>query len=83
VEALGASKPCVFSDIDPFVIPYEGVALFHHVDNVDQLVEQIVRFSNDSALREQYGHRGRKLVEQKYTLKKVAKQYATLYSDII
>jgi glycosyltransferase involved in cell wall biosynthesis len=83
VEALGAGKPCIFSSIDPFVIPYENVALFHRLDDANHLAEKIVRLSNDSDLREQYGQRGRKLVEQKYTLKKVAKQYAILYNEII
>ncbi|WP_435162013.1 glycosyltransferase family 4 protein [Halorubrum sp. SY-15] len=83
VEALGAGKPCVFSDIDPFLIPYEDVALFHTLDDSRELGARLAELAADSDLREQYGQRGRKLVEEQYTLEQVAAAYAELYAELL
>jgi glycosyltransferase involved in cell wall biosynthesis len=83
VEALGAGNACVFSDIDPFLLPYRNVALFHRVDDIDDLASRLVELAEKPDLRELYGRRGRELIEQEYTLNKVAKQYTELYADIM
>jgi len=83
VEALGAGKPCVFSDIDPFVIPYEDVALFHTLDDSRELAARLDKLATDGDLRKQYGQRGRILVEKQYTLKQVAAAYAELYAELL
>lgn len=83
VEALGAGKPCLFSDIDPFMLPYRDVALFHRLDDVTELADKLVELANNHDLRELYGTKGRQLVEQKYTLEYVAGQYAELYTEIL
>jgi glycosyltransferase involved in cell wall biosynthesis len=83
VEALGAGNPCVFSDIDPFVIPYGDVALFHTLDDSRDLAARLGEFVADSDLREQYGQKGRKLVEEQYTLERVAAAYAELYAELL
>jgi glycosyltransferase involved in cell wall biosynthesis len=83
VEALGAAKPCVFSDIDPFVIPYGDVALFHTLDNSRDLAARVNELAADSDLRERYGQLARRLVENKYTLEQVAAAYADLYAELL
>lgn len=83
VEALGAGTACVFSDIDPFLLPYRNVALFHRVDDDEDLADRLVELAGDPDLREYYAARGRELVERRYTLEKVAAQYATLYADLL
>jgi glycosyltransferase involved in cell wall biosynthesis len=83
VEALGASIPCVFSDIDPFVIPYRDVALFHTVDDYHELATQLVTLAENPEHRERYAKRGRRLVEEKYTLERIAGEYADLYRELI
>ncbi len=83
VEALGAGNACVFSDIDPFSIPYQDVARFHRVDHSSELAARLTEFAEDPELRDQYGQQGRKLVEQKYTLRKIASEYADLYSELL
>jgi glycosyltransferase involved in cell wall biosynthesis len=83
VEALGAGNPCVFSDIDPFLLPYRNVALFHHLDDEDDLADRLVELADDPDLREFYAQRGRKLVEQEYTLEQIAERYANLYGELV
>lgn len=83
VEALGAGNPCVFSDIDPFLLPYRNVALFHRLDDVDDLANKLTELAENPDQRELYGKKGRRLVEQQYTLKQVAGQYADLYTSIL
>ena len=83
VEALGARNPCVFSDIDPFLYPYRNVALFHRVDDRHNIADRLVELTESSNLRDFYARRGRKLVEEKYTTERVAREYAELYDDLI
>jgi len=83
VEALGAGNPCVFSDIDPFLLPYRNVALFHRLNDVEDLTNQLIALASDKKMRDMYARNGRKLVEQRYTIEMIAKQYAELYSEII
>jgi glycosyltransferase involved in cell wall biosynthesis len=83
VEALGARNSCVFSEIDPFILPYRDVALFHRVDDSEDLATQLVKLAQNPDLREHYAQKGRELVEQKYTLKKIAEKYADLYAEIL
>ena len=83
VEALGARNACVFSDIDPFLLPYRNVALFHTLDDTDDLADKLTELAENPDQRQLYGTKGRRLVEQQYTLKKVAGQYADLYADLL
>lgn len=82
VEALGAGVPSIFSDIDPFVLPYRNVALFHRLDDVDDLASRIVELADDAELRSFYSERGRQLVETEYTLEQVASKYVDVYEQI-
>jgi len=83
VEALAARNACVFSDIDPFLIPYRNVALFHRLDDVHDLADKLVKLAENPERRKTYANKGRQLVEQQYTIKQVAGQYADLYKDIL
>lgn len=83
VEALGVGNACVFSDIEPFSIPYEDVALFHPVDDHETLADQLVRLGESPSLRADLADRGRALVEERYTLESVARQYRDLYYEVL
>lgn len=83
VEALGAGNPCLFSDINPFLLPYRDVALFHRLDNVTDLADKLITLVTSPDQRERYGTKGRQLVEQRYTLEYVASEYADLYTELL
>jgi glycosyltransferase involved in cell wall biosynthesis len=83
VEAMGIGVACVFSNISPFSIPYNNVALFHPVDNRDALANQLVRLAERPELRDELATDGQQLVEEKYTMESVARQYRELYRDVL
>lgn len=83
VEALGVGNPCLFSDIDPFLLPYRNVAMFHRLDDVSNFVDHLIELAEDPDLRECYAEKGRNLVEKKYTIEHISQQYARLYETIL
>jgi glycosyltransferase involved in cell wall biosynthesis len=83
VEAMGVGVACVFSDIRPFRIPYEDVALFHPVDEPEHLADRLVTLAERPDLREELATEGRSLVEEYYTMESVARQYRELYDEIL
>ena len=82
VEAVGSGTPCVFSDIPPFEQPYADVARFHPVGDHERLGEHLADLAADPD-RDRLGERGRQLVEENYTLERVARQYRDLYAEIV
>jgi glycosyltransferase involved in cell wall biosynthesis len=83
VEAMGLGAACVFSDIEPFREPYDDVALFHPVDEVDDLADRLVTLVERPDLRDDLAVAGRELVETQYTMESVARQYRELYAEVI
>ena len=83
VEAMAARNACVFSDIDVFTDAYDSVALFHGVDDVNELAEQLLVLAEEPQKRDRLSERGRKLIEEKYTLETVADQYYDLYCEVL
>ncbi|WP_235007144.1 glycosyltransferase family 4 protein [Haloarcula mannanilytica] len=82
-EALAAETATVLSDIDTFRELYDGAALYHAVDNVGGLTDCLEMLLTDESRRESLAQAGRDLVEEKYTITAVAKQYGALYDDIV
>lgn len=83
VEAMGVGVPCVFSDISPFSVPYEDVALFHPVDDTDILASRLVELAEDPEMRKNLATDGQELVNKHYTMESVARQYRDLYMEIL
>jgi glycosyltransferase involved in cell wall biosynthesis len=83
VEALGSGNACIFSDIDPFLLPYRNVAMFHRLDDVCEFVDNLIELAEDPNLRDFYAKKGRNLVEEEYTIEQVAQQYAELYAKVL
>lgn len=83
VEAMCAGNACVFSDIDVFTDAYDGVALFHPVDDEAELMARLVEFADDDEKRAVFARRGRERIESEYTLESVASQYHALYRKLV
>lgn len=82
VEALASGTPAVFSDIPPFRLPYDDVALFHPTGDHDALADRLVELAEDDDERAGLGAAGRSLVEREYTIERVAERYRDLYREI-
>lgn len=82
LEAMALANPCVFSDIDSFYEPFREVALFHELDDSDQLAQHILEFANNRDKRESYAKSARELVVETYTLDNTAQEYVSLYKQI-
>ena len=83
VEAMGLGSACVFSAIAPFTEPYADVALFHPVDDADALADRLVTLAEQPGRRDDLGTAARNLVEARYTMESVARQYADLYAEVL
>lgn len=83
VEALGLGTACVFSDIDPFTVPFEDIALFHEVDNVDELADQLVTLAENPQRREALADRAREHIQRHHSMERVVAEYCDLYSEIM
>jgi glycosyltransferase involved in cell wall biosynthesis len=82
VEAMSVGTPCLFSDIQAFYEPFEGAAAFHAVGDPDAVADQLVSLLSDPAGREQLGTRGRQRVDDRFTIRNTAEQYARIYHEI-
>lgn len=82
VEALGSGTPAVFSDIPPFRLPYDDVALFHPPRDHEVLGQRLAQLADDEAKRSELGGAGRSLVEREYTIEHVATRYRDLYRTV-
>ncbi|MDZ7687776.1 MAG: glycosyltransferase family 4 protein [Halobacteriales archaeon] len=82
LEAMGVGNPCVFSDIDEFVRPFEDVARFHPVDDADALSRELLRLVNSAEEREELKKRAKELVEAEYTISDCAEGYFEVYGRL-
>jgi glycosyltransferase involved in cell wall biosynthesis len=83
LEAMGIGTACVFSDIGPFVQPFQGNAVFHELDDSDHLADQIVSLVEDPSLREDYARQARNHVVENYPISKTARLFRELYDELL
>lgn len=82
LEAMAAENPCVFSAIPEFTRPFDGYARFHEVDDSTGLADELLALSNASDERTELGERGRDLVAERYSLRRVAADYLERYEAV-
>jgi len=83
LEAMGIGTACVFADIDPFVQPFEDVALFHEVDDPNDLGRKLRRLLEDKSLRSGYATQARNHVLESYHMADTARIYRELYNELL
>jgi len=84
-EAMACAKPVVstgYSSIPELVINGKGGYLCG-IDDIDGYVDRIRCLAADSGLRRRMGDFNRERVEKYFTIKKMAGEYAELYSEMI
>jgi len=81
LEAMAHGVPCIFSDLPVHrEISAEGraAALFKRGDS-ESLAQTLRQLLHDEDSRQNYGLAGRRLIEQKYSLRVAAQQYLTTF----
>jgi glycosyltransferase involved in cell wall biosynthesis len=82
-EAMSVGTPCLLSDIQAFREPFHGVARFHPVGDADALARELSNLLIDDSLRRSLGDSARQRIENKFTIKRTAKEYARIYHEIV
>lgn len=84
IEAMACGKPVIVSDIAAprdIVSPNYNGFLFRN-QNVDDLTSHLELCLSDVALRTQIGRNARKTIEEKYSFRKLAQKYASLFDQL-
>ena len=84
IEAMAASLPVIATDVggNSKVIVDKKTGILVPAQSPDKLAEAMVYLAKNPALREKMGKEGRKRVEEKFSLSKMADEYAKLYREL-
>lgn len=85
LEAMQRGKPCVASSVGglPEVIEHEKTGLLYPSGDLPKLVAVLERLVQDSNLRLELGHEGRRRLERFFTLDAQAKSVAGLLREVV
>jgi glycosyltransferase involved in cell wall biosynthesis len=84
LEAMACGKPVVSSNVSaiPEVLEHEKGGYLCEPGSVDQLVNAIRRLAHSETLRRQMGQFNRRVVEEKFTLDRMAREYQAVYQAV-
>jgi len=84
LEAMACGKPVVSSNVSaiPEVLKHEKGGYLCEPGSVDQLVNAIRKLAQSATLRRQMGQFNRRVVEEKFTLDRMARAYEALYLTV-
>jgi glycosyltransferase involved in cell wall biosynthesis len=84
LEAMACGKPIVSSNASaiPEVVVHEKGGYLCEAGSVSQLVEAIRRLAGSPSLRSQMGQFNRQVVQEKFTLDRMARAYCKLYRSL-
>lgn len=85
LEAMAAGLPVVATDVAGTreLVEHERTGLLVRPGDARQLAEAIAWVAGDAALSQQLGAAGRQVVEEKYSVGRLAEQRTALYEDIL
>ena len=85
VEAMAASKPVVATKVGglPELIVPDFNGFLVSPGDPSALANKIMVLLNDKRLREQFGTRGKEIVENKFSLEKMIENYQNLYEELL
>ena len=84
IEAMASQKPCITTDISsmPEIVVNGKTGVVVPPKNAGQLSEAIIDLIGNPSKANKMGIQGRKVVEAKFTLKKMIDQYEQLFSEM-
>jgi len=84
LEAMACGKPVVSSNVSaiPEVLEHGKGGYLCEPGSVDQLVNAIRKLAHSRSLRSEMGRFNRRVVEEKFTLERMAQAYHTLYQTV-
>jgi colanic acid biosynthesis glycosyl transferase WcaI len=65
------------------IVKEAQAGLYVEPENPDHLVRAVLRLSNDSVLREQFGHSGRLYIQRHFSRRQTAKRYLEVLGDVV
>ena len=85
IEAMACYKPVISTAVDQVPeLVQDGVnGILIPPGDVQSLCEAIERLAKDSALREKLGQAGRRTIEERFSLRYAAEQYAAVYHELL
>lgn len=85
VEAMSASCATIFTQrsCGPEIITDHKTGILVDPDDIVQIAEAINKLLEDAGLRQPLGENGRKDVEERFDINKIAKQHIVFYNQII
>jgi glycosyltransferase involved in cell wall biosynthesis len=81
IEMMAAGLPLIVSDIAALrdITGSGGAAIYVPVKNPDSINSSLKRLLSDRDLMEQLGTNGRKIVQERFSLTKMVKEYTNIY----
>jgi glycosyltransferase involved in cell wall biosynthesis len=84
-EAMAAYKPVVVTRVGGLAEIVDDGQSGYLVEpaNADELAARMIKLLADSELRESMGRRGRKIVEERFTVTSMVEQYQNIYEELL
>ncbi len=85
IEAMASSKPVVATNVGglPEIVVHDQTGYLVEPQNARALAEKLIFFLENEALRNRMGQAGRKVIEEKYSLKTMIDNYQNLYENLV
>lgn len=84
LESLALEKPIIISDIPPLneIFPKSEAGIKIRPGDSEALLKGIIKLIKDRNLKNKMGKKGRILVEKRYNIKSIAKEYKKIYEEL-
>lgn len=83
-EYMICGKPIVATNVDaiPYIVRDYQNGLVAKVDDIDSIYKLIIKIVNDKKMQLEFGKQGKKIVTEKYDIRRVAKEHDELFMKL-